>query len=76
MILKWKNFYTTAAYHLQLLTRKQQQLQIEKQVAIAYTFKSAATSTLSEQPPSRGIRYCIPSSHHQGRPISSDREDQ
>ena len=42
MILKWKNFYTTAAYHLQLLTRKQQQLQIEKQVAIADIFKSAA----------------------------------
>jgi hypothetical protein len=41
-ILNWKNFYTTAAYHLQLLTRKQQQLRIEKQIAIAYIFKSAA----------------------------------
>ena len=71
-ILNWKNFYTTAAYHLQLLTRKQQQLRIEKQIAIAYIFKSGVASTLSEQPPSRGIRYCILSTHHQGRPISSD----
>jgi hypothetical protein len=39
--------------------------------SLAYLFKSAA-STLSEQPPSRGIRYCILSSHHQGRLMSFD----
>jgi hypothetical protein len=47
-------------------------LLIEKSAKIGYILKSAA-STLSEQPPSRGIGYCILSSYHQGRPISFDR---